>query len=188
MKLLLMFGAPGAGKGTQSKKIIEKFGYAHVSTGDMLRTAISNKTPLGLKAAEYMDAGNLVPDEIVTNLIAEVLAEKESCGGCVFDGFPRTVEQAKSLDKMLATKGLEVELMLALSVDKEELKERLTNRAKRENRDDDTPEVIANRIQVYEDKTAPVAEYYKKQNKYTEISGMGSVDEIFERITKIIEK
>ncbi len=187
MKIILIFGAPGAGKGTQSSKIIEKYGYLHISTGNILREAIKNKTSLGIEASKYMENGNLVPDEVVTNLIKEVIKTNSNASGFVFDGFPRTTEQAKSLDTMLENDGLKVNIMLALQVDEEELKARLNNRAKEENRTDDTPEIIENRIKTYTAKTAPVADYYKKQNKLVEINGIGEVDEIFKEIINAIE-
>lgn len=187
MKIILMFGSPGAGKGTQSKKIINKYGYNHISTGEILRTAIAENTPLGIEAAKYMDGGNLVPDDLVTRMIEEQIDKYPNSTGFVFDGFPRTVGQAEAFDKMLEKKNMAVSVMFALDVDKEILKTRLEKRAREEGRLDDTPEIIEKRIQIYLDKTAPVADYYKKQDKYHQLNGMGTIDEIFSQITRIID-
>lgn len=187
MKIILLFGSPGAGKGTQSKNIIHKYGFNHIATGDLLRNAIINNTELGVQAKKYMDKGNLVPDDLVVRMIEKQIDKFPDSTGFVFDGFPRTVKQAEAFDKVLSKKGLSVSFMLALNVEKEELKERLKKRAEEEGRVDDTPEIIEKRIKVYLDKTAPVADYYKKQGKFHEISGMGTVDEIFNQITSIID-
>lgn len=188
MKNILLFGAPGAGKGTQSKKIIEKYGLIHLSTGDILRAELSGNTELGKEARTYMEKGELVPDNIVIGMIEQKIKKNATAKGFVFDGFPRTIEQAKALDKLLKNNNTEISLMLALKVETEELKKRMKIRAEKENRTDDTAEVIENRIKVYKEKTTPVAEHYKKQNKYTGVSGMGTVESIFAGVSLVIDK
>ncbi len=188
MKNILLFGAPGAGKGTQSKKIILKYGLVHLSTGDILRSEIARNTELGKEARTYMVKGELVPDNIVIEMIEQKIKNQSNSKGFVFDGFPRTVAQAKSLDDLLNKNNTEISFLLALLVETDELKKRMQIRASKENRTDDTPDVIENRIKVYKEKTAPVADYYKKQNKYITVSGMGSVEEIFAGVSKVIDK
>lgn len=184
---IVLFGPPGAGKGTQSEKLIEKFNLKHLSTGDILRAAIKNQTPLGLEAKKIIDKGNLVPDEMVIGLISKELDEHKDAKGFIFDGFPRTTVQAKELDKMLDSKGLHINLMMALEVEHEELIKRLLNRGLQSARpDDQNVEIIENRIKVYGEYTKVVADYYKAQGKFVSIHGMGTIDEIFERICKAI--
>ena len=182
-----MFCPPGAGKGTQSEKLIEKYNLKHLSTGDILRAAIKNQTPLGLEAKKIIDKGNLVPDEMVIGLISKELDEHKDAKGFIFDGFPRTTVQAHELDKMLDSKGLHINLMMALEVEHEELIKRLLNRGLQSARpDDQNVEIIENRINVYDEYTKVVADYYKAQGKFVSIHGMGTIDEIFERICKAI--
>lgn len=186
---IVLFGPPGAGKGTQSEKLIEKYNLKHLSTGDILRKAIQNQTPLGLEAKKIIDKGELVPDETVIGLIAKELDAHKNVKGFIFDGFPRTTVQAQKLDEMLGGKGISITLMMALEVDHKELVKRLLNRGLVSARPDDQNEtVIENRIKVYSEYTQVVAEYYKAQNKFKAIDGMGSIDEIFERLCKTIKE
>ncbi len=188
MKIIFL-GAPGAGKGTQSEKLIEKYNLKHLSTGDILRAAIKNQTPMGLEAKKIIDQGGLVPDETVIGLISKELDEHKDAKGFIFDGFPRTTPQAQALDKMLNSKGLHINLMMALEVKHEELIKRLLNRGLQSARpDDQNVEVIETRIKVYNEYTMIVAEYYKAQNKYTAINGMGTIDEIFGRLCEAIKE
>lgn len=186
---LVLFGPPGAGKGTQSQNIIEKFGLIHLSTGDLLRSEIANGTVLGLEAKKLMDQGLLVPDEVVIGMISNKLDSNKDAKGFIFDGFPRTVAQAEALDELLASKNSSISGMIALEVNPEELEHRLLLRGKDSGRpDDQNPEVIRKRIKEYNEKTAVVADFYKAQNKFTAINGIGSINEIFDAITKVIEK
>jgi adenylate kinase len=177
---LVLFGPPGAGKGTQAKKLIDKYGLLHLSTGDLLRAEITNGTPLGLKAKNIMDRGELVSDEIVIGMIENKLNANPNANGFIFDGFPRTTAQAQALDAFLASRDTSISCMLALEVDEEELKKRLLLRGKDSGRaDDQNPEIIANRIAVYQRDTAPLKSYYEQQGKYRGVQGVGSIDEIF---------
>ncbi len=186
---LVLFGPPGAGKGTQSQKLIEKYGLIHLSTGDLLRGEIAQGTELGLEAKKLMDHGQLVPDEVVIGMISNKLDANKDAGGFIFDGFPRTVTQAEELDSLLESKQSSITGMIALQVDDDELLRRLLLRGKDSGRvDDANPEVIGKRIHEYNNKTAPVAEFYKKQNKFESVNGMGTVDEIFAAICAIIDK
>ncbi|MEM7161667.1 MAG: adenylate kinase [Bacteroidota bacterium] len=185
---LVLFGPPGAGKGTQSAKLIEKYGLVHLSTGDIFRYNIKNETELGTLAKSYMDKGELVPDEVTINMLAAELDKHENANGFIFDGFPRTSAQASALDELLQSRTTAIDCMLALDVDEEELKNRLLERAKTSGRADDAnPEVIQNRINVYNAQTAPVADYYKAKNKFTSIDGIGSIEEIYDRLCKAID-
>ncbi|MDF3079250.1 MAG: adenylate kinase [Sphingobacteriaceae bacterium] len=184
---LVLFGPPGAGKGTQSQKLIEQYKLVHLSTGDILRGEISNGTELGLEAKKLMDAGVLVPDEVVIGMISNKLDANRDANGFVFDGFPRTISQAEALDELLRSKGSAISGMIALEVDHEELQKRLLSRGKESGRPDDAnPEVISKRIEEYNSKTAPVANFYKSQGKYSSINGIGSIEEIFNGITDVI--
>lgn len=185
---LILFGPPGSGKGTQSEKIIAKYGLKHLSTGDLLRTEIANKTPLGLEAKNLMDKGHLVPDEVVTGMISSALDTNPGAKGFLFDGFPRTSAQAEALDKLLMLKKTSIAVMLALEVSKDELIKRLLKRGETSGRSDDTNEsIISARIAEYHNKTAPVADYYRKFNKVVAVKGEGSVDDIFNSLCKEIE-
>lgn len=186
---LILFGPPGSGKGTQSEKLVEKYGLIHLSTGNLLREEIANQTPLGLEAKKFMDKGQLVPDEVVIGMIDSSLDHHKDAPGFLFDGFPRTVAQAQALDKLLSLKKTEIALMQALEVSEEELVKRLLNRGKTSGRSDDTDEaVIRKRLTVYESETAPVAEHYKKIRKFQSIKGEGTVDEIFDALSQAIDK
>ncbi len=185
---LVLFGPPGAGKGTQSQKLIEKYGLIHLSTGDLLRGEISQGTALGLEAKKLMDDGVLVPDAVVIGMISNKLDANKDAKGFIFDGFPRTVAQAEALDNLLTSKQSAISGMIALQVNDDELEQRLLLRGKDSGRPDDAnPEVIRKRIKEYNDKTAPVADFYQAQNKFKSINGIGSIDEIFSSITNIIE-
>lgn len=185
---LILFGPPGSGKGTQSERIVEKYGFKHLSTGDLLRSEIAQKTPLGLKAQKFMDKGQLVPDEVVIGMISAAIDANTSAKGFLFDGFPRTAAQAKALDDLLQNKGASINVMLALKVDEEELVARLINRGKTSGRSDDTNEsVIRARIVEYHNKTAVVADYYQKFDKVVTINGVGTIDDIFNALCKEID-
>ncbi|MFA6088100.1 adenylate kinase [Mucilaginibacter sp.] len=184
---LVLFGPPGAGKGTQSQNLIEKFGLIHLSTGDLLRNEIAQGTELGREAKKLMDEGVLVPDKVVIGMISNKLDANKDAKGFIFDGFPRTVAQAEALDELLASKGSEISGMIALEVNDAELEQRLLLRGKSSGRPDDAnPEIIRKRIKEYNDKTAPVAGFYQAHNKYKSINGIGSIDEIFGSINSVI--
>jgi adenylate kinase len=184
---LVLFGPPGAGKGTQSQKLIDKYNLVHLSTGDILRSEITQGTALGIEAKKLMDQGILVPDEVVIGMISNKLDSNKDAPGFIFDGFPRTVAQAEALDGLLKTKESEISCMIALEVSNNELLSRLLLRGKESGRPDDANStIIAKRIEEYNNKTAPVANYYKKQEKFCSINGIGSIDEIFASISKVI--
>ena len=185
---IVLFGPPGAGKGTQSERLIEKFGLIHLSTGDIFRSNIKGETELGLLAKSYMDGGQLVPDEVTINMLRSEVLKNEDAKGFIFDGFPRTNPQAVALDAFLTELKTSITLMVALEVAENELKVRLTKRAEISSRADDTdPEVIAKRIHVYNSETAPVKEYYQAQNKFVSINGIGTIEEITNRLFSAIE-
>jgi len=185
---LILFGPPGSGKGTQSEKLIEKFGWIHLSTGDLLRKEIANETQLGLEAKAFMDKGQLVPDEVVIGMIGSALDANPAAKGFLFDGFPRTVAQAEALDALLSGKGSEITLVLALEVGQEELVARLLNRGKTSSRSDDRDEnVIRKRLVEYDTKTAIVADYYARFGKVAKIKGEGSIEDIFQSLSAEIE-
>jgi adenylate kinase len=184
---IVLFGPPGAGKGTQSKQLIDTFQLIHCSTGDLLRSEIANKTELGLRAQAIMERGELVPDEVVVGMIASMLDRNPSAKGFIFDGFPRTTAQATALDALLSERNSQISGMIALEVDNEELKNRLLERGKSSGRPDDAnPDIIANRIRVYNEQTAPVKSFYAAQNKLMEVDGMGSIGEITARLEDAI--
>lgn len=185
---LVLFGPPGAGKGTQSEKLIEKYKLVHLSTGDILRSEITQGTALGLEAKKLMDQGTLVPDQVVIGMISNKLDSNKDARGFIFDGFPRTVAQAEALDELLKSKSSSISGMVALEVNSDELEKRLLLRGKESGRPDDAnPEVIRKRIVEYNSKTAPVANYYKDQNKFSSINGIGTIDEIFDSICKVVD-
>ncbi|MBW4890935.1 adenylate kinase [Mucilaginibacter sp. HMF5004] len=185
---LVLFGPPGAGKGTQSQKLIEKYQLVHLSTGDILRGEITQGTTLGLEAKKLMDEGLLVPDAVVIGMISNKLDANKDAKGFIFDGFPRTVAQAEALDGLLASKNDSISGMIALEVNDDELEHRLLLRGKESGRPDDAnPEVIRKRIVEYNSKTAPVANFYKAQAKFKSINGIGSVDDIFHSVCGVID-
>lgn len=184
---LVLFGPPGAGKGTQSQKLIEKYQLVHLSTGDILRGEIAQGTPLGLEAKKLMDDGKLVPDEVVIGMISNKLDSNPNAKGFIFDGFPRTVAQAEALDQLLQSKHEQISGMIALEVAEDELEKRLLLRGKESGRADDAnPEIIRKRIAEYNAKTTPVAQYYNQQGKLQTINGIGSIDDIFNHICQVI--
>lgn len=186
---LILFGPPGSGKGTQSEKLVEKYGLIHLSTGNLLREEIAAKTPLGLEAKGFMDKGQLVPDEVVIGMIDSSLEHHKEAKGFLFDGFPRTVAQANALDKLLELKKTNIATVLALDVNEEELIKRLLNRGKTSGRSDDVDEsVIRKRLAVYNNETSPVAEHYKRAKKFQPVKGVGTVDEIFSSLSEAINK
>src|SRR5690606_32458305 len=185
---IVLFGPPGAGKGTQSKFLMQRYGLEHLSTGDLLRAEIQAETPLGLQAQELMSAGELVPDDVVVGMIRNRLQDDPRSKGFIFDGFPRTRAQAEALDSTLVKLGSSITLMLALEVEEEELVKRLLGRGATSGRPDDkSEEVVRKRIREYEQKTAPLKEFYDRQGKLRRINGMGSIDGITGRLTAAID-
>jgi adenylate kinase len=186
---LILFGPPGSGKGTQSDRLVEKYGLIHLSTGNLLREEIANRTPLGIEAKKFMDHGQLVPDEVVIGMVDSFFDRHKNANGFLFDGFPRTVAQAQALDKLLTLKKTDIAIVLALDVTESELVNRLLNRGKTSGRSDDSDEsVIKKRFAVYTNETSPVADYYKKVRKFKSIQGEGSVDEINAALRQAIDK
>ncbi len=186
---IVLFGPPGAGKGTQAANLIEKYQLVHLSTGDILRGELAAKSPLGLEAKKFMDKGELVPDEVVIGMIEVKLDQNPAAKGFIFDGFPRTKAQAGALDKLLDKKKTSITIMVALEVEKQELVKRLMGRGKVSGRaDDQDMNVIENRITVYNRETAPVIDYYNAQKKFQSVDGMGTIEEIFDRLCKTIDK
>ena len=185
---VILFGPPGSGKGTQSEKLIAKYGLKHLSTGDLLRSEISRQTALGIEAKKFMDKGQLVPDEVVIGMISSAIDQNENIAGFLFDGFPRTAAQADALDKLLDLKNASIAIMLALEVSEEELVKRLMKRGETSGRSDDTNEnVIRARIEEYHAKTTSVADYYRQFNKVKMILGEGGIDEIFQALCHEID-
>lgn len=183
---VVIFGAPGSGKGTQSERIIEEFGLDHISTGEVLREEIKNETDLGIIAKGYIERGQLVPDELIIDILAKTLDNKKGSKGVIFDGFPRTIPQAIALKKMLNERGTDVTVMINLHVEEDELIKRLLERGKASGRSDDNLETIKSRLEVYHTQTEPLADYYIKEGKHRAIKGLGSIDEIFDKIKEHI--
>lgn len=185
---IVLFGPPGAGKGTQSEKLIAKYGLTHLSTGDLFRKHLGEGTDLGILAKKFMDEGHLVPDEVVISMVEDKINNSMDSKGFIFDGFPRTTAQAEALDTMLEKHGMIISGMIALDVPQEILKERIKERGKTSNRaDDQNEEKINTRIQVYLNETLPVAEYYNEQGKLKNINGVGEIDAIFQEISLAID-
>jgi adenylate kinase len=185
---IVLFGPPGAGKGTQAEKLVSKYNLVHLSTGDIFRANIKGETELGTLAKSYIDAGNLVPDEVTIKMLESEVDKNPTAEGFIFDGFPRTTPQAEALESFLESKGTDISVMLALNVSEQELIKRLLLRGKDSGRADDAnEEVIANRIKVYNEQTAVVADFYNAQNKFDKIDGVGSIDEIFGRLCDTID-
>ena len=185
---IVIFGAPGSGKGTQSERIVEKYGINHISTGDVLRAEIKNGTELGKTAKGYIDQGQLIPDELMIDILASVFDSFKDSKGVIFDGFPRTIAQAEALKKMLAERGQDVSVMVDLDVPEEELMVRLIKRGKDSGRDDDNEETIKKRLLVYHSQTAPLIDWYKNEKKYQHINGLGTMEGIFAEICEAVDK
>jgi adenylate kinase len=183
---LILFGPPGAGKGTQAKKITDKYRTAHISTGDMLRAAVKNGTELGGSAKSYMDKGELVPDSVVIGIIKDRVAEKDAQNGFMLDGFPRTLPQAEALSEMLTSEGKSIDAVISIEVGDEEIVKRILERQKIEGRQDDTESVVRNRLNVYRNRTEPIKSYYDDEGVLFEVEGMGTVDEVFSRIDGVL--
>lgn len=186
---IVLFGPPGAGKGTQSEKIIDKYRLVHLSTGDLFRNHLSKGTELGKLAQKFMDEGKLVPDEVVVGMVENKIEEHLDARGFIFDGFPRTINQATELDKMLLSHNLNISGMISLEVPEDELRVRIKERGKTSGRTDDQDDgKITTRIRVYQDETSPVAGYYKQQGKFNAINGVGSIDQIFDEICRVMDQ
>jgi len=186
---IVLFGPPGAGKGTQSKKLQEEYNLGHISTGDIFRENIKNKTELGIQAQQYMNAGKLVPDNVTIGMLEKEFEKNKESKGIVFDGFPRTVAQAEALDRLLSNYKKSITCMVELKVENEELIKRLLLRGKDSGRSDDkNEELIRERINEYNLKTAPVASYYKRKNTYQSVQGIGSINTVFKSICEALEK
>jgi len=186
--LIVFIGPPGSGKGTQCKRLAEHFQIPHLSTGDLLRSARQQDAPLGRLAAQYMDAGKLVPDSVVLDLVTQQLDKPEFARGCLFDGFPRTVEQATALDAALAQRGKALDIVIALQADEAELTRRMLERARKEGRPDDNPATIQRRMDVYRRETAPLLDYYRRKGLQAMVDAVGSPDEVSQRIYEAIER
>ncbi len=186
---IVLFGPPGAGKGTQSEKLIAKYNLTHISTGDLFRKHLGEGTELGKLARKYMDEGRLVPDEVVIGMVDDKIKNTPGVKGFIFDGFPRTVPQAEALDELLKEKSLGISGMIALEVEEEELKQRIKQRGKTSGRvDDQDDEKINTRIKVYKEETMPVISFYEKQGKLSTIYGVGGIEKIFEKICAVIDQ
>ena len=189
MKYYILFGPPGAGKGTQASAMVEKFNLCHLSTGDLLRSEIAAGTPLGLQAKSLIEAGSLVPDEVVVGMIDSRFKGTEGVDGFLLDGFPRTIAQAEALDAMLAKDGEAVTAVVSIMIPDPMIFERIAHRATIEGRADDArPEVVENRIRTYHDKTEPLVDYYKESGRYHEIDGIGTIEEVRERIFTLMDR
>ncbi len=187
MKNIVIFGAPGSGKGTQSDKMIEKYGLNHISTGDVLRDEIKKGTELGQTAASFIDKGNLIPDDLMVSILAKVYDSYGDHKGVIFDGFPRTIQQAEALKKMLDERGDKVAAMIELDVPEDELMKRLLLRGQKSGRADDNEETIKKRLVVYHSQTQPLIEWYKKEGVHYHVNGFGELDTIFAEICEVID-
>ena len=189
MKYYILFGPPGAGKGTQASAMVQKYNLCHLSTGELLRSEIAAGTPLGLQAKALIEAGSLVPDEVVEGMIEAKFQGTEGVDGFLLDGFPRTIAQAEALDKMLAKNDEAVTAVVSIMIPDQMIYDRIAHRAAIEGRADDArPEVVGNRIRTYHDKTEPLVEFYKKAKRYNEINGVGAIDAVRERIFELMDK
>lgn len=185
---IVIFGPPGAGKGTQSEKIIEKYNVVHISTGDLFRWHTKNDTPLGLKVKEIMNSGELVSDDITIAMLREEVEKNPEASGFLFDGFPRTVPQAEALDELMKTLGTEIQAVVELDVTEAEVRSRIAKRKELEGRVDDADDKLERRIQEYFNKTVHVLPYYKEQNRLSTVNGIGGIDDIFTSITEVLDK
>jgi len=185
---IIIFGAPGSGKGTQSELIISKYGLYHISTGEILRQEIKKQTELGAIAEEYIKTGQLIPDELIIKILADVLDANSDARGYIFDGFPRTIAQGKALDQLLREKNTSIIAVLNLVVDEKELFNRLIKRGEESNRTDDDPDIIQKRLEVYRNQTEPLKEYYRKRGKLFKIKGNNSIDDVFEKIVDVLDR
>ena len=183
---LILFGPPGVGKGTQAMRLAASHNLLHLSTGDILRAAIAEGTPLGMTAKKFVESGGLVPDDVIIGLVREVLEAKDADKGILFDGFPRTIEQARALDDLFRELGIADVRIIVLTAPDEELLDRMVRRGMEQGRKDDTPETIRHRLQVYIEQTAPVKAYYESHGKVKTVDGLGSIDEITTRIEKVL--
>jgi adenylate kinase len=188
MKNLVLFGPPGAGKGTQSEKLIQKYGFVHISTGDLFRMHTKNDTPLGKKVKEIMNSGALVPDEITIAMLQEEVSKNPNAGGFLFDGFPRTVPQAEALDNFMKKNGTAIHHVIALDVNEAELRGRIAKRRAESNRVDDEEEKLNKRVTEYFSKTVHVLPYYEKQGRLKTINGIGAIDDIYKNICRILDE
>lgn len=184
---LVIFGAPGSGKGTQSAKLVDRYGLRHISTGELLRDHIARGTKSGKIADEFISKGNLIPDTLMLDILADELDAAPDARGVIFDGFPRTIPQAEELRKMLAGRGTKVHAVIGLEVPEDELTDRLIKRGAESGRSDDTPETIAKRLDVYHSQTQPLKEFYTGESVFHAIAGSGSVDEIFNSIAAVVD-
>ncbi len=189
MKYYILFGPPGAGKGTQAELMVKEFNLKHISTGDLLRKEIAEGTPLGIKAQKIIDAGNFVPDNVVVGMIENIFAKEKDVKGFILDGFPRTISQAQILDKILKENNHEITLVMSLSIKDSTIFDRISSRAKVEGRHDDAdPATILNRIETYHKKTEPLINYYKESGKYIEIDGENSIESVFNNIKSALNQ
>ena len=184
---LIIFGAPGSGKGTQSERLVERYGLHHISTGELLRSHIAQGTPLGKVADGFISHGNLIPDELMLDILAEELDSHSDAAGVIFDGFPRTIPQAEALRGLLAGRGSKVHAVVGLEVPEDELMTRLVKRGAESGRSDDNPETIAKRLEVYHRQTHPLKQFYTEETTFHPINGIGSVDDIFKSITLVVD-
>ncbi len=186
---IILFGPPGSGKGTQAAKLVEKYGFLHISTGDLFRYEMGNDTPLGLEAKSFIEKGELVPDSITIGMLKNKVEANPDVKGYIFDGFPRTIDQSKALDELMAGLGQSINLLIALSVDDEEIISRILQRGKTSGRADDNDEsIIRNRINVYNENTRQVYDYYDAKKVSQSVDGLGGIEDIFARLTSVIDQ